>query len=54
MKYKVRYQTQDKIRIESDAIIAILSKCVSGEWHLLSSEVLDIEIENTIRQMEAK
>ena len=40
-------QTQDKIRIESDAIIAILSKCVSGEWHLLSSEVLDIEIENT-------
>ncbi|KJS18765.1 MAG: hypothetical protein VR72_21365 [Clostridiaceae bacterium BRH_c20a] len=40
-------QTQDKIRIESDAMLAILSKCVSGEWQLLSSEVLDIEIENT-------
>ena len=24
-----------------------MSKCVSEEWHLLSSEVLDIEIENT-------
>ncbi len=40
-------QTQDKIRIESDAILAILSKCMSGEWQLLSSEVLDIEIEHT-------
>jgi predicted nucleic acid-binding protein len=40
-------QTQDRIRIESDAILAILSKCISGEWKLLSSEVLDIEIENT-------
>ena len=40
-------QTQDRIRIESDAILAILSKCISGEWQLLSSEALDIEIENT-------
>jgi predicted nucleic acid-binding protein len=40
-------QTQDKIRIESDAILAILSKCIAGEWQLLSSEVIDIEIENT-------
>ncbi len=40
-------QTQDRIRIESDAILAILSKCVTGEWKLLSSEVMDIEIENT-------
>lgn len=39
-------QTQDRIRIESDAILAILSKCTSGEWQLLSSEVIDIEIEN--------
>ncbi len=37
-------QTQDKIRIESDAILAILSKCMQGQWHLLSSEVIDIEI----------
>jgi len=40
-------QTQNKIRIESDAILAILSKCISGEWKLISSEVLDIEIKNT-------
>ena len=40
-------QTLARIRIESDAILAILSKCTSGEWQLLSSEVLDIEIENT-------
>jgi len=40
-------QTQDKIRIESDAILAILSKCLLDEWQLLSSEVLDIEIENS-------
>ncbi|MEW5919838.1 MAG: PIN domain-containing protein [Bacillota bacterium] len=40
-------QTQDKIRIESDAILAILSKCISGQWQLLSSEVIDIEIDNT-------
>lgn len=39
-------QTQDRIRIESDAILAILTKCMSGEWLLLSSEVLDIEISN--------
>lgn len=38
-------QTQDKIRIESDAILAILSKCISREWQLLSSEALDIEID---------
>jgi len=40
-------QTQSKIRIESDAILAILSKCISGEWQLIASEVLDIEINNT-------
>jgi len=40
-------QTQDKIRIESDAVLAILSRCSSGKWNLLSSEVLDIEIDKT-------
>ncbi len=40
-------QTQDKIRIESDAILAVLSKCISDQWKLLSSEVIDIEIEKT-------
>ncbi len=40
-------QTQDKIRIESDAILAILSKCMRGQWLLLASEVTDLEIEKT-------
>ncbi len=37
-------QTIAKIRIESDAVLAILSKCTTGEWVLLSSDVLDLEI----------
>lgn len=41
-------QTQDKIRIESDAILAILSYCLSGEWQLISSEVLDYEIDSML------
>jgi len=31
-------QTQDKIRIESDAILAILSKCISGKWFMEVNE----------------
>jgi len=37
-------QTRAKIRIESDAVVATLSKCTTGEWVLLSSDVLDLEI----------
>ncbi len=37
-------QTKAKILIESDAVIAILSKCSSGQWALLSSDILDAEI----------
>ncbi len=37
-------QTKAKILIESDAVLAILSKCSSGEWILLSSDILDAEI----------
>ncbi len=40
-------QTKAKIRIESDAVLAILSKCTAGEWVLLSSDVLDFEIGKT-------
>jgi predicted nucleic acid-binding protein len=36
--------TQDKIRIESEAIITILEYCQIGKWRLVSSEVVDIEI----------
>src|SRR4030042_3246596 len=35
---------QDRVRIESEAVLTILSRCQSAEWILLSSEVVDIEI----------
>ena len=40
-------QTQDKIRMESDAIIAILSKCLYGSWTLLGSDIIEHEIMKT-------
>jgi predicted nucleic acid-binding protein len=40
-------QTQDKIRIESDAIIAILFKCSYNSWKLIGSDVLEYEIMKT-------
>jgi len=40
-------QTQDKIRIESDAIIAILFKCYYGSWKLIGSDVIEYEIMKT-------
>ncbi|GMO61895.1 MAG: hypothetical protein Ta2A_08260 [Treponemataceae bacterium] len=40
-------QTQDKIRIESDAIISILFKCYYGSWKLTGSDALEYEIMKT-------
>ena len=40
-------QTQDKIRIESDTIMAILFKCYYGSWKLTGSDVLEYEIMKT-------
>jgi hypothetical protein len=40
-------QTQDKIRIESDAIIGILSKCFYGSWKLIGSDIVEYEIIRT-------
>ena len=40
-------QLQDKIRLESDAVIAILSKCSNGEWQLVGSDALCLEISKT-------
>ncbi|MBU3968051.1 MAG: PIN domain-containing protein [Euryarchaeota archaeon] len=36
-------QSQDRIRIESEAIMAILNKCLN-EWTLVGSEAIDYEI----------
>jgi len=37
-------QTQERIRLESEAILSILSGCESGKWYLVVSEVIDYEI----------
>lgn len=38
-------QTQDRIRLEAEAVLLILSHVHRGEWRWISSEVLDFEIE---------
>jgi predicted nucleic acid-binding protein len=40
-------QLQDKIRIESNTIMAILFKCFYGNWKLMGSDVLEYEILKT-------
>lgn len=40
-------QSQDRIRLESEAIIIILNLLYKGEWKWIGSEALEIEIENT-------
>ena len=37
-------QNQDRIRLESEAVLAILSGCEKGRWELAGSEVIDFEI----------
>lgn len=38
---------QDRIRLETEAILSIYRKCRIGEWQLVSSEVIDLEIAQT-------
>ena len=35
--------SQDRIHFESDAVLSILSRCGSGSWTLVSSEIIDLE-----------
>jgi len=37
-------QTQDRIRLETDAVISIVARCEAGEWDLIGSEVLEHEM----------
>lgn len=37
-------QSQDRIYLEAEAILAILSHCHSGEWMLTSSDIIDYEL----------
>ncbi len=39
-------QYQDRIKIEAEAVLAILFHCQKG-WQLISSDIVDIEISKT-------
>ncbi len=40
-------QSQDRIRLETDAVLGILDRCQIGELTLIGSEVMDLEISKT-------
>ncbi|BAZ16869.1 hypothetical protein NIES4071_87470 [Calothrix sp. NIES-4071] len=40
-------QTQPRIRLETEAILEIISRCRTEEWELLSSTALELEIART-------
>jgi predicted nucleic acid-binding protein len=39
-------QKQDRIRLETEAIIIILDKCTTGNWQLVTSNAIETEIAN--------
>jgi len=39
--------TQDRIRLEAEAVLAILGHVASGTWHLVGSEMLDYEVDQS-------
>lgn len=40
-------QTQQRIRLETEAILLTLNQCQSGSWRLVASNALDVEIGQT-------
>lgn len=38
---------QDRIRLEAEAVLLVYRKCRISEWHLISSEVIELEIAQT-------
>ena len=38
---------QDRIRLEAEALLAILGHVASGTWHLVGSEMLEYELDHT-------
>jgi hypothetical protein len=41
-------QTQDKIHVETECIIAILHRCEQDEWDLYGSDILENELSNNL------
>jgi hypothetical protein len=37
-------QTQPRIRVETEAVLAILENCEMGQWELIGSEMVDTEV----------
>lgn len=37
-------QNQERIHLESEAVLAILTHCQGGGWHLLGSEIIENEL----------
>ena len=37
-------QSQDRVYMESKAILSILARCASGEWELFGSDALEVEM----------
>jgi len=37
-------QSQERIRLESEAVLLILNRCQTGEWEIIGSDILDFEI----------
>ena len=40
-------QSQDRIRLEAEAVLRILERCEAGEWQWISSAVVEEEVDNT-------
>lgn len=40
-------QAQERVRLESEAVLLILNRCQSRDWFLLGSEAIDAEIAQT-------
>lgn len=40
-------QTQARIRLEAEAVLMILAQCETGDWEWISSEVIELEINQT-------
>lgn len=40
-------QTQERIRLEAEAVMLILNRCQNTQWQILGSEVIDDELEQT-------
>jgi len=37
-------QSHDKVRLEAEAVISILRRCERGEWELIGSDIIRLEI----------